>query len=71
MKAAYAALPGDAIPEVPSGFDPQLPSSADLATPYGMLFGLLEAESDPAHAGSAVSLMNQAADLMKIPQLAR
>ena len=69
VKAAYLSIGGDAIPPVPVGFDPNLPTTADLATPYGMLFTLLDAESDPDHSGSAVALMNQAADLMKIPQL--
>ena len=71
IKAAYGAIPGDAIPPVPMGFDPNLPSCADLMTPYGQLFQLLSTESDPDHDGSAVQLMDKAADLMKIPQLPR
>jgi iron uptake system component EfeO len=71
IRAAYDAIPGDGIPEVPEGFDPIVPSTEHLMTPYGQLYALLTEESDPEREGSAVALMNQAADLLRIPQLAR
>ena len=51
---AYAAIAGDAIPEVPEGWNPSAPSEAHLATPYGALFALLEAEADLQSSASLV-----------------
>ena len=59
----------NSIPSVPAGFDPTSPSAAALATPYGHLFELLTTESNPDAMGSAVALLDQAADLLRIPEL--
>jgi iron uptake system component EfeO len=67
---AYAKVQGPALPEVPATFDPEDPSEDDLKTPYGLLWKLLEGETDPDSADSLVSVMNTAADDMKIPELA-
>jgi len=68
LQNAYAALSGDALPPVPSTWS-AMPSAADLATPFGVLYTAVAAEADPASAGSLVSAMNQSADLLAIPQL--
>jgi iron uptake system component EfeO len=68
IQSAYGALGGDALPPVPATWS-MTPSPADLATPFGMLFQLLESESNPAMAGSLVQSMNQSADLLGIAQL--
>lgn len=65
----YAALPGDALPEVPSTWSSAHPSEQDLATPFGQLYQTLTAESDPNTAGSLVNAMNSAADALGIPLL--
>jgi iron uptake system component EfeO len=69
VQAAYDAIDGDAIPEVPSTWNPDAPSEADLATPYGALWSLINAEADPAAAGSLVERLGTAADGLGIPQL--
>jgi iron uptake system component EfeO len=69
ISAAYAHNTGDAIPEVPEGFDPDAPSADDLASAYGQLFTVLSTESDPEDPSSTVSKMLEAADALGIPQL--
>lgn len=65
----YGMLNGMAIPPVPAGFNPDMPSAADLMTPYGQLRTRVNQDASPMVSGSLVSLMNQAADLMSIPRL--
>jgi len=65
----YDTLPGDALPPVPSTWNPRMPSAEDAATPYGMLHALLIEESDVRKDGSVVDQMSKAADLLGIPQL--
>jgi len=69
IAAAYEALGGDAIPAVPSTWNPSAPSVEDLATDYGQLWALLSRESDPEGADSLVSAMGHAADALSIPRL--
>jgi len=65
----YASYSGDALPEVPSTWSSANPSAADLSTPFGQLYQLLQQEADPARMGSLVYTMNASADLIGIPQL--
>ena len=69
IDAAYGALSGDALPPVPTDWSSLSPSTADQATPFGMLYMLLLHEADPTQSGSLVSAMDQSADLLGIPQL--
>ncbi len=69
VDAAYAALAGEAIPTVPSTWNPDAPSAEDLATGYGQLWTLLSFEADPTQEGSLVGAMLAAADLLGIPQI--
>jgi iron uptake system component EfeO len=69
IAAHYETLPGDAIPAVPPTWNPDTPSEADLATPYGQLFTLLTAETDPSSSSSLVAAMIAGADALGIPQL--
>jgi len=66
MQAALDAIPGESIPPVPATWNPDAPSEADLATPYGQLWSVVQIESDPAADGSLVSEMAAAADLVGI-----
>ena len=69
VDAGYAAIEGDAIPEVPATWNPDDPSAEDLATPYGQLYTLLSTEADPTIEGSLVHRMTAAADLLGIAQI--
>lgn len=69
IDAAYGKITGDALPAVPADWNPDAPSDADLATPYGQLWSLLATEADPTISGSLVERMTAAADLLGIPQL--
>jgi iron uptake system component EfeO len=69
VAAAYDAISGDAIPPVPETWNPDAPSEADLATPYGTLWSIIDTEADPTSAGSLVERLGVAADGLGIPQL--
>ncbi len=66
---AYRAIGSDALPRVPSGWNPSAPSAEHLATPFGRLYTLLTSEADPTRAGSLVAMMNRAGDAMGIARL--
>jgi iron uptake system component EfeO len=66
---AYDANKGPAIPAPPDGFDPDEPSEAHLATPYGKLYELLVHETDIKEKDSLISLMSGAANDMGIDEL--
>jgi iron uptake system component EfeO len=66
VAAAYAAIDGPALPEVPETFNPDKPSAADLQTPYGKLWTLLNEQTDATNDESLVSKMSAAADTMGI-----
>jgi iron uptake system component EfeO len=69
IQDAYAKLPGDALPEVPSTWSSANPSAQDLATPFGQLYTTLTTEADPNQDGSLVNAMEASADLLGIPRL--
>ncbi|MBX7112699.1 MAG: EfeM/EfeO family lipoprotein [Myxococcaceae bacterium] len=69
VDTAYARLPGEALPPVPTTWSSAHPSQADLATDFGKLYSALQAEADPTAPSSLVAQMNACADLLKIPQL--
>ncbi len=71
LEEAYAGIGADALPPVPEGFDPDAPSEAQLATPYGRLFALLSTASDPEAEGSLAHALRRAGDAMGIPPLGR
>ena len=65
----YAAIPGDAIPPVPEGWNPDAPTDEQQRSAFGQLRAFVLAESDPQREGSLVHAMNLAADLLDIPRL--
>jgi iron uptake system component EfeO len=69
LAAKYQSLSGDAIPDVPADWNPDMPSASSLASPYGTLRTMLVDACDPKKAGSLVQLMGGAADALGIPQL--
>ena len=69
VASRYSAIPGDAIPPVPEGWNPDAPTEEHLRSDFGQLRAFVLAESDPAHQGGLVHQMNRAADLLDIPRL--
>lgn len=66
IAAAYAAIDGNALPPVPADWNPDAPTEADLATPYGQLWRLLGTQTDP-DADGVVARMAEGAELLEIP----
>lgn len=66
VQSRYDALPGDALPPVPEGWNPDAPTPAQRATPYGALHEFLGAESDPDRAGSLAARMVRAGQFLGI-----
>lgn len=71
LERAYAEAGEDALPPVPEGFDPDAPSEAHLATPYGRLHALLSDTTDPRVPGSLAALLRATGEAMGIPPLSR
>lgn len=71
LEQAYRALPGDDLPAVPDGFDPDAPSEAHLATEYGRLFALLARESDREPEGSVAREIAETGRALGIAELSR
>jgi iron uptake system component EfeO len=69
IEAAYARLPGDALPAVPASWSSLAPTDQDLATEFGQLWSALRREDDPEVPDSLVAEMSTAAALMGIPEL--
>ena len=64
LQVAYDANTGDAIPQPPPTWSGEMPSAADLMTPFGKLYTSVRAAADPNAPTSIVSEMNSAADLL-------
>ena len=69
LATAYSAVKGDALPEVPQGFNPDAPSEDHLSSEYGKLWKLLVDKTDAMDPESLVSIMGEAADKMGIQGL--
>jgi iron uptake system component EfeO len=67
LQAAYAAVPGAAIPEPPASWSAEHPSTDDMQTPFGALYGAVEAAVDPGNDASVVEAMNDAAGILGFP----
>jgi len=70
LEAAYAANPGDGIPQPPVTWSAEKPSDADLQTPFGKLYTKVNASVDPKSADSVVAQMNKAARLLGFAEFA-
>jgi iron uptake system component EfeO len=68
LVSLYSSMPGDSLPPVPAGWNPDQPSAAHLATPFGMLWKTVRESVDPGKDGSAVFEMNKIAVLLGFPQ---
>jgi iron uptake system component EfeO len=69
VQTAYGRLSGDALPAIPASWNSAQRSAADLATPYGMLWTVLHSEADLATPGGLVSGLDEAAEVLGIPEL--
>jgi iron uptake system component EfeO len=69
IEAAYDENDGRSLPPVPKGFNPDKPTDADLATPYGKLWKLLTDDTDIENKDSVVYHMAAAADAMGLQEL--
>jgi iron uptake system component EfeO len=68
LQALYDSVQGDAIPQPPSTWSSVAPTTADQATPFGMLYEGVHHAVDPNQPGSVVAEMNAAAVLLGFPQ---
>jgi len=68
LQALYDSVSGDAIPQPPDTWSSVNPTTADQATPFGMLYEGVHQAVDPNQPGSVVAEMNQAAVLLGFPQ---
>ena len=68
MTDLYAATPGAALPPVPADWSSDMPSPADLAMPFGMLWQQIHEAVDPTRDGSAVHEMIAVAVLLGFPE---
>jgi len=66
IQAMYAALPGDSLPAVPAGWDPDAITEAQRSTPYGALYTWLGGESDLEREESLASMMVRAGQRLGI-----
>jgi iron uptake system component EfeO len=68
LKAAYAALPGTAIPRPPAGWSSLEPKPEHAATPFGRLFHAVSAETDEDRDGSLSASLMSVADVIGLPK---
>lgn len=68
LTTLYAGVGADALPFPPATWSAEMPSSADLATPFGKLYSGVKTAVDPTLDGSLGTEMNYAAALLGFPQ---
>jgi iron uptake system component EfeO len=67
LEGTYATITGDAIPAPPATWSAEMPSAADLQTPFGQLYQAIHQAVDPKQMDSVVQNMNEGAMLLGIP----
>lgn len=68
LSALYDSDSGDALPPTPASWSSDMPSQADLMTPFGKLWSSVHAAVDPNTSSSVVSQMNLAAGALGFPE---
>ncbi len=71
LVAAYADVPGDAMPAPPPTWSGAAPRPADLDTPFGRLFAVVKQECDARAEGSLHHELAQVARLLELPEALR
>ncbi|MFO0585883.1 MAG: imelysin family protein [Polyangiaceae bacterium] len=69
LDTAYSKVNGDAIPAPPDTWSAESPSAADLETPFGQLYTVVQDAVDPALPDSVTAQMDLAAALLGFPQI--
>ena len=67
LDAEYQRIPGASIPVPPATWSAESPSAADLQTPFGQLYTVVDAAVDPTVDGSVGAEMNDAATALGFP----
>jgi iron uptake system component EfeO len=68
LEAAYAAVPGDAIPRPPATWSSLEPSAADAESDFGKLFLTVSNETDDSKAGSLHHSLIRVAEVLGLPK---
>jgi iron uptake system component EfeO len=68
LATLYAQNTGDNLPAVPADWSSDSPSAANLATPFGKLWGTVHEKVDPTRDGSVVFEMNLVAGMLGFPE---
>jgi iron uptake system component EfeO len=68
LDETYSGVYGDAVPEPPQGWNPDLPSVGDQGTAFGKLYVAVVQEVDATYTGSAVDSMNHVARALGLPE---
>jgi len=71
LSRAYAAQPGDSLPEVPADWSNQAPSQSALQTPYGQLWSAVQDATAVSKEGSLARALRQVASLLDIQEYAQ
>ena len=67
LEEAYAAVQGEAIPAPPATWIAEMPSEADLQSPFGKLYSTVKTATDASLEASVLDEMNDAATLLGFP----
>jgi iron uptake system component EfeO len=67
LDAAYLRIHGASVPVPPASWSAESPSAADLETPFGELYTVVNAAVDPTLDGSVGAEMNDAATVLGFP----
>jgi len=71
LRALYDETSGEAIPIPPDSWSAEMPSDADLQTPFGRLYSGVRAAVDPEDAASVVSSLLRAQALLGLKPAAQ
>lgn len=68
LDQTYKGINSEGIPDPPDGWNSDIPTPADQASPFGKLFVEVVQEVDATYPGSAVSRMNEVARVLGLPE---
>ena len=69
LGVAYGEVEGDALPRPPDGFSGLHPTQAQLETPFGRLFAVVQRESDARRIGSLHAELVRVATVLELPEI--
>lgn len=68
LSTLYVQTSGDNLPDVPADWSSDMPTAANLATPFGKLWQAVHEKVDPTKDGSVVFEMNLVAGMLGFPE---